>query len=213
MKKLLVIILFSLGMNAQIDKHGNPVFNSISVKEEQIPGGLTLLSNYYTLENNIENKDSSVYISDSPSGQEVIDSAIRLPSDFFIATRNGDMVAMLMFITYPDQVIVIIDPATGVSKEIPVKIKGKITQHRAEEILKQQYDSQAKLLKGELTFKGKKYPVISTDDIHKEILSAIEKERLSEKQASGSRLLSKEAMRGILLEESKEGGELIFLRL
>lgn len=68
MKKLLFafIVLFTNTAFAQKDKHGNPIFNSISLSEENTNGYL-FSCNYYTLRDNIENTNSSVFVSKAPS--------------------------------------------------------------------------------------------------------------------------------------------------
>jgi hypothetical protein len=67
MKKIITIILTTLILGlgqafGQTDKNGNPVFNSVSTTEKSFDDFL-LISNYYTLKNNIENKQSSVFVS------------------------------------------------------------------------------------------------------------------------------------------------------
>ena len=67
--KFVIIFLAILNFGqsfGQRDKNGNPVFNSISTSEKTFDSFL-LISNYYTLKNNIENKQSSVFISENPT--------------------------------------------------------------------------------------------------------------------------------------------------
>jgi hypothetical protein len=90
MKKITFIILTILSIGqvfAQTDKNGNPVFNSVSTSEKSIDNFL-LISNYYTLRNNIENKQSSVFISAIPTLDQIEKAATNLTSDFFILTKE-----------------------------------------------------------------------------------------------------------------------------
>jgi len=51
---------------------------------------------FSTLKTNIENKNSSVYISENPSLGEIENAAINLPSEFFINTKNQSMINLIM---------------------------------------------------------------------------------------------------------------------
>src|SRR4051812_5174903 len=63
---LLILILVAAKGSSQTDENGNPVFNSITLNEETV-NDFQFSSNYYTLKTNIDNKHSSVYISDHPT--------------------------------------------------------------------------------------------------------------------------------------------------
>src|SRR5690554_239156 len=84
----------------QTDHNGNPVLNSISTSEKSYNDCL-LISNYYTLKNNIENKLSSVFISENPTLNEIEDAAINLPSDFYILTKDSKVIVMIMLQNQP----------------------------------------------------------------------------------------------------------------
>jgi len=89
---LAFLTLLSLGqVFGQTDKNGNPVFNSVSTNEKVI-GDFLLISNYYTLKNNIENSQSSVFISEKPTLDQVEKAATNLASDFYILTKESKMV-------------------------------------------------------------------------------------------------------------------------
>ena len=64
------LITVSIGrLFGQTDNIGNPVFNSISTGEKTIDD-FRLISNYYTLRNNIENKLSLLYL--HPQGDNAL---------------------------------------------------------------------------------------------------------------------------------------------
>ena len=70
MQKLVIVILFFISIStvfSQSDKNGNPIFNSVQTGES-VKDNFLLISNYYTLSNNIENKKSSVFIAEGVVG-------------------------------------------------------------------------------------------------------------------------------------------------
>ncbi|MHA3787488.1 hypothetical protein ACX0HA_04695 [Flavobacterium hauense] len=197
---------------AQTDKHGNPVFNSVTISNETLKNGLEISANYYTLKNNIETNGSSAFVAENPTKEQVINAAQKYPSDFFILTKNGTATSLMMFSTDPSKQIILIDPDTGDIKEFPIEIKGDITENRANEIIKEKYDPSATLKNGKLTFDGKTYTVISSKDIKKDINKIIEIEKLSEKKTAenGVKLLSSAEIKEIMLTETAPGGEFDF---
>lgn len=205
----LIFLLFATTIFSQTDKNGNPVFNSISTREETI-NDFQLISNYYTLKTNIENKNSSVYISDNPTLQEIENASLKLPSDFFLITKKQGMLNLVLLQNYPTRQFFVINPETGKESEYPCSIKGEITENRANEIIKENYDKKAKIKGNKLIFNNKKFTIISTKEIRKAVLELIEKEKLSIGEKSNLKLLSKEELKSLVLKESKEGGKLDF---
>ena len=192
---------------SQTDKNGNPIFNSISTNEQEFDD-FNLISNYYTLENNIENKNSSVYISDSPSLNEIEKSATELPSDFFIITKNQQISNMILIVNEPKRVFVVIDIGTNKQSEFKCKLKGEITENRAKEIIDSKFDDNAKIKDGKLYFNNKKFKIITNADIDKAVISLIKKENLGETKTSEVKIPSQNELKKIILSETKEGGKL-----
>lgn len=205
----LLLLLISTTGFSQTDRNGNPVFNSVSTAEETIKN-FQLLSNYYTLQNNIENKGSSVYISDKPTLDEIENAAVNLPSDFFVLIKKQAVVNMVMILNKPTQRYFIINPTTGKQQQIPCSIAGDITENRANKIIKEKYDPKANIEEGKLYFNGKKLTIISTAVIKKNILGLIEEKGLATGDSSDIKILSKADLRKIVLEESKERGKFDF---
>lgn len=210
MNKFLIFFLL-VGVNAfsQTDHNGNPIFNSVAVSEETI-NGFKFLSNYYTLKNNIENKGSSVYISDKPTLDEIENAAINLPSEFFLIVKDQNLLAMILIRNLPKRQYFVVNPATRKQLEFPCSLRGDITENRANEIIKQNYDSKAEIKNGKLFFNGAKLKIISNEEIRKDVLELIDKQKLHIGDTSNIKLLTKEEIRKIVLEESKEGGKLDF---
>ncbi|MEO7835514.1 MAG: hypothetical protein ABIR50_09350 [Ginsengibacter sp.] len=169
-----------------------------------------LLSNYYTLKNNIENKNSSVYISDIPTLDDIEHAAINLPSEFFIIMKNQSMVNMVLIRNNPSKEYFVINPKTGGLKEYPCDIKGDISENRANEIISQDYDPKAKIEGGILFFNKKKLTIATNKSIKESVLNFIEEQQLSAGDTSSVKIFSKEDLRKIVLSESQEGGKLDF---
>src|SRR5688572_19380030 len=104
MKKIIIVAFLFIATQtfSQTDHNGNPVFNSVSTSEESFQG-FKLISNYYTLKTNIENKGSSVYISGNPTLDEISNAAVTLPSDFFLITEGQSIINMVMIINKPSR--------------------------------------------------------------------------------------------------------------
>ena len=211
MKKILTLILLFITIQGicQTDQNGNPVFNSITTSEDSI-NDYQLLSNYYTLKNNIDNKHTAVYITDKPTLNDVENAAINLPSDFFVVMKKQSMLNMVLIVNQPTRAYIIVNPATGKQEQIACSIDGDITENRANEMIKEAYDAKAKIEGSTLYFNNKKLAIISNAVIKKNILELIEKQNLSIGEPSNVKMLSKEELRKIVLTESKEGGQLDF---
>ena len=212
MKKITIILLtiFSLGqVFAQTDKNGNPVFNSVSTNEKSIDNFL-LISNYYTLRNNIENKQSSVFISEKPTLDQIEKAATNLPSDFFILTKESKMVVMVMLQNDPKREYMTITMATKQQSTFPCTLSGDITENRAKEIVKEKYDTTARIENGKLKFNGKELVIISNQKIEEAVWKLIKDEKLEKKKPSDIMMPSKKDLKKYILTETKEGGKLDF---
>ena len=210
MEKTLAILLLFIATHSfcQTDPQGNPVFNSVSTGEDTI-GDFRLLSNYYTLKNNIENKGSSVYISDNPTLDE-ISNAIHLPSDFFVVMKGQNIVCIIMIISYPEKSFTVLDPDTKQLKHYKSPIKGDISENRANEIIKEKYDSAATIQKDKLIFNNRKLRIVPNEEIKQAVLDLIAKEKLDAGVPSKMKLLSKEELRAYILKQTREGGKMDF---
>lgn len=212
MKKILGIILTTLLIGqsfAQTDKNGNPVFNSVSTQEKSY-GDLLLISNYYTLQNNIDNQLSSVFISKTPTLNQIEDASINLASDFFILTKESKMVGMVMLQNDPKREFMIIEMKTNKQSIFPCKLVGDITENRANEIIKEKYDSTAVIENGYLKFNKKEFKIISNQEIEEAVWTLIKKEKLDKKKPSDIMLPSKEEIKTYIVSETMEGGQLDF---
>ena len=209
MKNILILLtLLTFGnIYSQTDRNGNPVFNSIITDEQEFKE-YNLVSNYYTIENNIENKNSSVFVSENPSLNEIEKFATDLPSDFFLITKEQQMSNMILIVNEPKMTFVVINMANNKQSKFDFKLNGDITENRANEIVKAKYDVDAKINKGNLYFNNKKFKIISNKDINKSVLSLIRKQELGKTNPSEIKMPSQEELKNIILTETKEGGQL-----
>tara|TARA_R110002124_G_scaffold287021_11_gene469931 strand:- start:28700 stop:29569 length:870 start_codon:yes stop_codon:yes gene_type:complete len=212
MKKIAIIILTFLTLGqvfGQTDKNGNPVFNSVSTNEKVI-GDFLLISNYYTLKNNIENRQSSVFISEQPTLDQVEKAAVNLASDFYILTKESKMIVMVMLQNDPKREFMTIVMKTNQQSKYPCDLTGDITENRANELVKGKYDSTAFIKNDILNFNGKEFKIISNKEIEGAVWTLIKKEKLNKKKPSDIMLPSKNEIKNYIISESKEGGSLDF---
>lgn len=212
MKKISTIILTVLALGqafGQSDKNGNPVFNSVTTNEKSFDDFL-LISNYYTLKNNIENRQSSVFISENPTLDQIEEAAISLPSDFFILTKESKMVVMVILQNDPERAFMTVAMKTNQQSTFPCELNGAMTENRANELLKENYDPTARVENGFLTFNGNRFQLISNQEIEDAVSDLIKKEKLDKKKPSDIILPSKNELKEYVLSETQEGGKLDF---
>lgn len=172
----------------QTDKHGNPIFNNEPISEEQLEG-FELTSSYYTIDNNISNKGSSVYVSDNPTLTDYLNFARDLPSYFFIVHQGQRVMVMISLIQKNDDTNTtlsynIVNPNNGKSMQAPCSVFGEISEKRADELLKLKVDTASKIIdlptnngRG-LLFDGIIYRIQPYDKLKAEVI-AIAKQLLS----------------------------------
>jgi len=153
MKKIALILLTVITLTnafGQTDKNGNPVFNNELISEEKLDG-FELTSSYYTIDNNIQNKGSSVYVSDKPTLTDYLKFARDLPSNFFIIHQGQNVMIMIMVIQKNEDSKTtlnynIVNPNDGKSMQAPCNVWGEISEKRADELLKLKVDTSAKII-------------------------------------------------------------------
>ena len=212
MRKLTTIILTILisgQVFGQTDNNGNPVFNSVSTNEKAFDDFL-LIFNYYPLKNNIENNLSSVFISENPTLEQVEKAAISLPSDFFLLTKKSKIVVMILLQNAPKREFMTIEMRTKQQSASICNLVGDITENRANEIIKERYDTAASIENGKLKFNGKEFKIISNQEIEEAVLALIAKEKLNRKKSSEIVLRSKKEIKSFILSETKQGGKFDF---
>ncbi len=153
MKKTALTLLTVITLTnafGQTDRHGNPVFNSELISEDKLDE-FELTSSYYTIDNNISNKGSSVYVNDNPTSDDYLKFARELPSNFFIVHQGQSVMVMIMLMQKIDGSNTtlsynIINPNNGKSMQLSCNVFGEISEKRADELLKLKVDSAAKII-------------------------------------------------------------------
>lgn len=207
---LLVIISFS-ALSKEVtgckDRNGNPVLRSIFL-EEKNQKKYDLIANYFTLRNNITSSVSSAYISDRPSLDEIEKTALSLQSENFILTKNGGHVVALFLVDHQKKTFLVIKPASGYEANFATNLEGDISENRAQEIIKEKYDPNAKIEKGILNFNGHAHKIIPYHNIKKALLQLVEKEKIDEAVASNAIILSQVDLAKMIIKDSQKGGKL-----
>ena len=216
MKHLLTILTLALGLSAtttasaQTDHNGNPVFNSIPMGEDSLSGGFRLLANYYTMEDNIDNKGSSVYIADQPTADQIATAATRLPADNFILLKGRTVIKIILVNYFPQKWILVVTPGVQEPKKYKNPLKGEIAENRANELIKEKYDPAATIQDGVLTFNNSRYTITPNEKTKAAVMELIKKEHFDVDVATGVKVLSKEELHAMILKETGEGGKLDF---
>lgn len=209
---MFIILLFSALTNTlqgQSDDYGVPVFNSVSTGEKQV-NNMLLISNYYTLSNNIENKLSSVFIASQPTLDQIQNAAVTLQSDFFILTRERNIIATITLMNAPKREFTIYILSQNKQITAPCDLVGDITENRANELVQKKYDTTAYIGEGQLHFNGQTFQIIKNSDIENAVLDVIKHEKLNMKRPSGTYVPSKEELKNYILSESAVGRPLDF---
>lgn len=235
MKRIALILLTVITVTnafGQIDKHGNPIFNNELISEEKLEG-FELTSSYYTMDNNISNKGSSVYVNDNPTLIDYLKFARELPSNFFIIHQGQTVMFMIIVLQKNEDsktafTYNIVNPNNGKSMQIPCNVWGEISEQRADELLKLKVDTAAKIIdlpnngKG-LLFNGIAYRIQSYDKLKAEIIEVAKQLTTPEEEIKDPiEYIKKETIGGkldfnkILLEETNglklyDGGDAIYL--
>ncbi|WP_312345649.1 hypothetical protein [Chryseobacterium binzhouense] len=187
MKKIVSIIAISLflvssELFSQTDKNGNPVFNSLKIENIKFED-VEIISNYYTIENNIDNRSSSVFINEKPTSEDYVNFSTKLPSYFFMIADKGNVLGLAMLIPKIEDnsfFYNVVIPSKDLSFQIPSKLKGKITEHRANEILNFK-NSKAEISKNVLKYNNMDFEVLRYDKIIEELKKNILAEIANEK--------------------------------
>lgn len=175
---ILVGLILTNLIYGQIDKHGNPVFNSVMISLDTIDN-FELTSNYYTIDNNISNKESSVYVSDNLDLADYLKFARDLPAYYFIVHKGQNVSFMIMLLQKNNGSkttlnYMILNPSNNKSVDMPCNVFGEISEKRVQELQKLNIDSTAKILtmpNGELfLFNGIAYRIQSFEKLKAEVI-------------------------------------------
>ncbi len=183
MKKQLLLFIFfiiltSSKLYSQLDKNGNPIFNSEKIEKFSFEH-LEIISNYYTIKDNISNKQSSVFISENPTPDDYWNFSTQLPSYYFMILDKENINAMLILIPKEDHSFFynIIVPHTNENFQIPSKLRGKISENRAKELAGIE-KTESTINNGFLKFNNKDFQILKYHDVIEEVKNII-KEKIT----------------------------------
>lgn len=204
---IITIVLFFVSpkLFSQIDKNGNPVFNSLNIEKIKFEN-IEIVSNYYTIKDNIDNQSSSVFINEKPTTEDYINFSTKLPSYFFMIVDKGNVLGMAMLIPKIEDdsfFYNVVIPSENSSFQIPSQLKGKITEHRAKEILDIK-NAKAKIKKTIFKYNDKNFEILQYDKIIAELKNIVLAKITTEKN------VEKNNIEEYIKTESKEGGKLDF---
>ena len=168
--------ILSFGAAAQTGSPNSSVFISQEIDDVDY-GSFSLNTSYYTIANNINNRQSSAFISDTPSPDEYFYFAQHQPSYHFLIHRKRSVMGMILFhqrstaqgssFTYT-----IVNPANGNRREVPSRLQGELTQQRALELVTDRLISTASLLNDTVFLLHEtRYPVLSLAAVQKEVVA------------------------------------------
>ena len=180
MKQILLslLVLSVIQSISQTKETPKPQFFSVVTLDEVI-GDYHLISNYYPLKGNIENKGSTIFVADTPTLDQIEAAAINNPSDFFLVSRNKVVLNKIMLINMPARNFFVASPQTGNMDEFECRLKGDLTENRANEIVFEKYDTTAKIEGDKLYFNHKEFDIIPREEIKRDVLTLIYTNQLS----------------------------------
>lgn len=117
---------------------------------------------------------------------------------------------MVMLQNDPKRQFMTIEMRTKQQSTFTCNLIGDITENRANEIIKEKYDTTATIENGKLKFNGKEFIIISNQEIEEAVSALIKKEKLNKKKPSDIMLPSKNEIKIFILAETKQGGKLDF---
>jgi hypothetical protein len=166
----------SFGAVAQTGSPDNSVFISQEISDVDY-GSFSLNTSYYTIANNINNRQSSAFISDTPSPDEYLYFAQHQPSYYFLIHRNRSVMGMILFhqratARRSSFFYTIVNPANGHRREVPSQLQGELTQQRARELVASPLISTARFL-GDTVFllHETRYPVLALAAVQEEVVA------------------------------------------
>lgn len=140
-------------------------------------GSFSLNTSYYTIANNVDNRQSSAFISDTPSPDEYLYFAQHQPSYHFLIHQKRSVLGIILFhqrstahrssFTYT-----IVNPANGHRREVPSRLQGELTQQRALELVANPLMATARFLNDTVFLVDKtRYPVLTLAAVQKEVVA------------------------------------------
>ncbi len=128
---LCILLGFSRPTRSQMSQLNQSVFMSVELSEVAYDG-FSITTGYYTIGNNINNRQSLAYISDTPSPDEYIYFARHQPSYYFLVHRQREVIRMIILQQrvrggHSQFSYAVIDPSSDQRRELPSTLSGELT--------------------------------------------------------------------------------------
>lgn len=178
---IFLVFFTSSNLYSQIDKNGNPIFNSEKIENFNLDN-YDFISSYYTIKNNINNKQSSVFISETPSLDDYVNFSTKLPSYYFMIVDKGNVQAMMMLIPKNEDnsfFYNIVIPSKNQNFQIPSNLNGQITENRAKELINIK-NNDFKIINNVLNFNNKKFQILLYKDVIGEAMKVAKEKILND---------------------------------
>lgn len=185
MKKALFTFLTTIFFAATFGQTGDSptvrTLNSKLISDEPVDD-FELLTKYYAIGDNISNKNSTAYVSDTPAVAEYAQFAINQPSYFFVIHKGASVKLEVTLLQKKENDVttfsyLIVNPGTGRKLEVPSRVPGQITQGRVQELERTHLDRSSKII--DLTngkayaFNGTTYSIQSFAQVKTELLGLV----------------------------------------
>lgn len=194
----------SSNLYSQFDKSGNPIFNSEKIENFSFEN-VEIISSYYTIKNNIDNKQSSVFINENPDLNDYGNFSTKLPSYYFMITDKGNVKGMMILIPKKDDdsfFYNVIIPGKNENFQVPSKLKGKITENRAKELTEIK-KTKAIINNNILQFNNKDFQILKYKDVIEEVKSITQEKIINNHSEKNSNIEE-------YIKTQSKGGELDF---
>ena len=189
---ILAILLLNSAILAQRDTTKNTTFNSVALSIDTLRNFI-LMSNYYTIADNIDNPGSSVFVSENPDITEVIEFVRTRPSYHFIVLKGNYVIAMITVVPRLEgkktvYSYLVLNPNNQHQIELPCEVEGDVTELRAAELLVQYKNESQQFHAGPLSmilFSDTAYSIQPYEALKKDVIQLINKTELYKDQGTG----------------------------
>lgn len=201
--------LFSIFLSLSLFSQKKEPINLQSIATNEIQyKDILLMGNYYTLKNNIDNKNSSAYISKRPRLKDIQKAATSMPSEYYVLTKDSKLMGLIVLQWGDKKQFHVAEMKSKKESNFPCPIIGDLSQRRAEELIKEGYDKDARISNDTLFFNDKEFKIASTTTIESAVLSLIQQQNLDQIVPEEIIIPSQLEIKNFILRESQPEGKL-----
>lgn len=170
-------LLLSLAGRAQTHRNNNGIFNSVTLETDTF-AGYELTYNYYPLQDNIDSRASSVFIAEKPTLDQIEAATVKLPAHFFVLSKNGVALSMVVLTEDPKRQYLLVDLNTGEPRASPCTLTGDLPEERVSELLDLGWDPAAKRDGNNFYFNGKTFSILPAVQLNADVRKLILEQKL-----------------------------------